>query len=339
MVNSPKDRIDNLKKSLTYVAKLLSTAIIVVLLLVGAFLIYYVISNKIIATKTGVPPKISLYTIVSGSMEPAIKVSDIILNVKIDDFSTLNVGDVITYKSHSTLIPDIPITHRIIDIRINESTNKREFITKGDYNEAADSSPVQEADVLGKTILKIPMLGKIQFLLSSKIGWFFVVLLPALGIIVYDILKLFKVIGVTGQAEQVKGNVDNIRTKEENKKILETLEKINKNPIKNFKKNPKKINDQRVDDTKEKELNDNQHKLSEQNKFFINLDEETKIEETKIEETIIKENQPVKSLDELKSLITIKNAGVVSNNIENKKEYKEEKKDKPIQNFDNKMKK
>lgn len=230
MPESPKDETKSLKKSLEYVAKLISTAFIVILLLIGAFLIYYFISAKIVSKKTGLPPKLSLYTIVSGSMAPAINRSDIIVNVRIDDFTTLKIGDVITYKSQSSLIENMTITHRIIDVKI-KNDGSREFITKGDYNLSADSSPVQQRDILGKTILKIPKLGQIQFLLATKLGWLLIVLLPALGIIIYDILKVFKVLGVTGKAEKITGkDITQVVEKEENKKIIETLEKIKKNP-------------------------------------------------------------------------------------------------------------
>ncbi len=230
MPDSPKDEKNALKKSLEYVAKLISTALIVILLLIGAFLIYYFISAKIISKKAGVAPKLSLYTIVSGSMAPAINRSDIIVNIRVDDFKTLKVGDVITFKSQTSLIENMTITHRIIDIKLKED-GTREFVTKGDYNLSADSSPVQQSDILGKTVLKIPKLGQIQFLLATKLGWLFIVLLPALGIIIYDILKLFKVLGVTGKAEKITGkDITKVVEKEENKKILETLEKIKNNP-------------------------------------------------------------------------------------------------------------
>lgn len=229
-MDSPKDEVKSLKKSLEYVGKLVSTSIIVVLLLIGAFLIYYVVTAKILSKQAGETPKISLYTIVSGSMVPAIKVSDIILNIRVDDFSSLKVGDVITFKSYNSMIANMTITHRIIDIKIKED-NTREFVTKGDYNQSADSRPVQQSEIIGKTVLKIPQLGRIQLLLATKMGWLFIVLIPALGIIIYDILKLFKVLGVMGKAESIEGDIKEVVKKEENKKILETLEKIKKNPL------------------------------------------------------------------------------------------------------------
>lgn len=229
-MDSPKDNFKNFRKSLVYVFKLISAAVLVVLILVISFLAYYFVSAKILSTKPGAVPKIALYTIVSGSMEPAIKVDDIIFSVRVDDPSTLMVGDVITYQSDSTLIKDMKITHRIIDIR-DKSDGTREFITKGDYNPSADPAPIQERDILGKTIFKIPFIGKIQMFLASKMGWFLIVLIPALGVIIFDILKLFKIVGVTEKSENIEQSDPNVKRNEENKRIRETLEKIKKNPL------------------------------------------------------------------------------------------------------------
>ena len=47
-------------------------------------------------------------------------------------------------------------------------------------------------------------MGRIQLLLASKGGWFIIVLLPALGIIVYDIIKLCKLIVLKDQIDVEK---------------------------------------------------------------------------------------------------------------------------------------
>ncbi len=191
--------------------------------MVGAFLIYYVISAKVVARKAGTIPKLSLYTIVSGSMEPAIKVYDIILDIRVDDPSTIKKGDVITFYSTSSISSDKVVTHRVVDIKtVNGSY---EFVTKGDNNPTADSATAKETDLIGKTILKIPQLGRIQFFLATKLGWVLVILLPALGIIIYDIGKLFKIFGVKETADHIEIN-ENLTKSEEDKQIEETLERI-----------------------------------------------------------------------------------------------------------------
>ncbi|MDD4706151.1 MAG: signal peptidase I [Bacilli bacterium] len=228
MEKSNQEKLLALKKSLNHVGKLLSTAVIVILMLVGAFLIYYVVSAKIISQKAGVVPKISLYTIISGSMEPSIKVFDIILDVRIDDPSTVKVGDVITFNSTSSISKGKTVTHRVMDIKkVNE---KYEFVTKGDNNLSADSDTAKEDNLIGKTVLKIPKLGYIQYFILSKIGWIILILLPAIGIIIYDAMKLFNILGVNEKAKDIKNTSKLLgySRKAENKKIEETIEKIKK---------------------------------------------------------------------------------------------------------------
>ena len=47
-------------------------------------------------------------------------------------------------------------------------------------------------------------LGRIQFFLASKGGWFIAILVPAFGIIIYDIIKLVKLINVKNKKNQIK---------------------------------------------------------------------------------------------------------------------------------------
>lgn len=229
--DQPKASKDVLLEALSHIGKLVSIALIVVLVVVGLFLVYYVVSTNFLKSDNGGNPKFSVYTIVSGSMEPNIKVYDVIIDIRVDDPSKIKIGDVITFVSTSTISKDMVVTHRVIDIR--KVDDKLEFVTKGDNNPIADSTTALAANLIGKTVLRIPQLGRLQFFLSSKFGWIVAILIPALGVIIYDIIKLFKVLGVKGTSEQVEGtDVDYITKNEEDKKIAETFEKIKKN--KNF---------------------------------------------------------------------------------------------------------
>ena len=55
-----------------------------------------------------------------------------------------------------------------------------------------DPSKVEEDNIYGKVILKIPKLGVIRKFLMTSYGFMFGIVLPAVAIIVFDILKLFK---------------------------------------------------------------------------------------------------------------------------------------------------
>ena len=91
------------KKALEIVGKVISWAVFVILLIAAIFLFYYFIATKIYAAKgPGYEPKFSIYTIISGSMEPKIKVYDTVINVRVNDPSEIKKGDVITFISSSS---------------------------------------------------------------------------------------------------------------------------------------------------------------------------------------------------------------------------------------------
>ena len=216
------DKLGKLKKIFKFITDVITWTCLCILILIGICIVWYVVSAKIYASRgEKYTPYFSLYTIISPSMEPKIKVYDVILDTRVDDYNKIKVGDVITFISTGNLSNGMTITHRVIEkVQTNEGLR---FRTKGDNNVSPDGALVIPENILGKTLLKIPKLGRIQFLVGTKGGWIIIILIPALGIIVYDLLKLFKVSGL-------KNRVDNIlkieeKDTDENKKEKEDLRK------------------------------------------------------------------------------------------------------------------
>lgn len=176
------------------ISKIISWIILSLLILIATFLVYYVISAKIYEAKgEKFEPIFSLYTIISTSMEPNIKVYDVVFDSK-TKAEDIKVGDIITFISTSSLSEGMTITHRVT--AIVETENGIEFRTKGDNNITPDSSLVDQAHILGKVAFKLPQLGRVQFLLQSKGGWLFALLIPALGVVIFDVLKVIRLSGV-----------------------------------------------------------------------------------------------------------------------------------------------
>lgn len=176
------------------VAKLLSYAVIVVLIFLGIFFAYYFVSLKAYEKNPTVNiPRFGLYTIISPSMEPAVKVYDVVVDLNVFNEDDIKKGDVITFISNSNVSKGLTVTHRVVDIITNADGSKA-YITKGDNNLKADQATVSYKDVLGKVLFKIPQLGRVQFLIADKFGWILVILLPALGVIIYDFIKLFRLL-------------------------------------------------------------------------------------------------------------------------------------------------
>lgn len=233
-----------IKEALTYVGKLLSTAVLILLIIIGMFLVYYVIAARIVIKNPEYKPLFSLYNIATGSMEPNIKVDDVIVNIRVKSPESIKVGDVITFNSTSSISKGLTVTHRVINI-IKNDDGTYEYVTKGDFNPSADSATAKYDDIIGKVAIKLPAVGKIQGFIATKMGWFIVVLLPALGVIIYDAMKIIKLLynkkTADGISQTGNGSSDEIKA---NKQIDISLEHLRKSDYINELNKLKKFNEQ-----------------------------------------------------------------------------------------------
>lgn len=207
-----------------FIGKTLAYVILCLLFLITAFLVYYM-STSAIAARKGENSQISLYTIVSPSMEPFIKVYDVIIDRRLKANDELKVGDVITFYSSTLNTDGYTITHRIYDIKISEG--KTYYITKGDNNQSVDVGSITRDNIVGKMVYKINGLGKIQFFLSTKLGWILIILIPALCFILYDLNRLNRIFKIKKKIDNIP-EYQNMSAKEEiehNKKVRALLEK------------------------------------------------------------------------------------------------------------------
>lgn len=89
------------------------------------------------------------YTVMSGSMSPALKPGDLIL-VKQTDPATVEVGDIVTVKSETGVF-----THRVFEKKFEDGVYL--FKTKGDANEDPDPGWWKASQIMGKTVFVIPL--------------------------------------------------------------------------------------------------------------------------------------------------------------------------------------
>ena len=178
-----------------YIVSVISYAIFIFLMLLGGTLLLYIADIKIRAMKGDYSaPVFNAYVVLSGSMLPSIQIKDIVVTKKVAE-EELEIGDIITFISPDPRFGGISVTHRIIDKYYDESSGSYSYRTQGDNNNVAYIALVPNNNILGKVILKIPKLGYLQDILSSKGGLIIVVLIPCLVILSYDIMKLLKKAG------------------------------------------------------------------------------------------------------------------------------------------------
>lgn len=127
------------------------------------------------------------YIVVSPSMKPTIDIYDVVIIH--NKFENINKNDIITFISTDNINSKFPITHRVDSVL----ENGKQFITKGDNNFNVDESLVNKDDVIGKVIFIIPKFGYLQAFLHSKYGWISIVLIPAILLIIYNIIKIKRI--------------------------------------------------------------------------------------------------------------------------------------------------
>ena len=203
------------KTRLKNLGSILSWTALVLLIFIAIFLLYVGVSTKLYATRgSAFEPKFSLYTIISPSMQPNLNVYDTIIDKRVDNASEVEIGDVITFISTSSLSRGMTVTHRVIDI-IKAEDGTVQFQTKGDNNLTPDTAYVTESNILGRVILRLPQLGRIQFFLANQGGLLLVVVVPAIIVLIRYIIKLIR---LTQVQEKVEKSITKSTKKKQKKK-------------------------------------------------------------------------------------------------------------------------
>ena len=140
-----------------------STVLVVVIVLCAVFLM----GSRLLGYQ--------VYTVISGSMEPAYSVGDL-LYVKPVDVNTIQVGDAITFVLNEDLVV---ATHRVVSV----DREKQKFYTKGDANDVEDSEPVHFKNVIGVPRFAIPKLGYVPTFVQNPPGTYITLAVGAILIL------------------------------------------------------------------------------------------------------------------------------------------------------------
>lgn len=186
---------DSLSSKIGYLVKFVTKAILysimaLFVILILAILLYFVDSVYNMKTKNNRPPLFNAFVIVSQSMVPNINVNDAVVIKRVEP-KKLKIGDIITFSSNDPNYTGLTVTHRIIGKDISQN-GKYIFRTKGDNNNSEDPSLVEEGKIYGKVLFRIPKLGYIRHFLTTARGFIICIVIPALGIVIFDIIKLIK---------------------------------------------------------------------------------------------------------------------------------------------------
>ena len=127
------------------------------------------------------------YTVLSGSMEPAIGAGDVVVGTRAAP-EALRPGDVVTFKDPADA--GRLITHRVRAVRVRGS--RLVFTTRGDANNATERWQVGRADTLSKVRYRIPEIGHVALFAHGPTGLVALVLVP-LGLLgIQEIRRIWR---------------------------------------------------------------------------------------------------------------------------------------------------
>ena len=124
-------------------------------------------------------------TVLSGSMEPAIKTGSVVVVKPVNEYG---IGDIVTFNSASK--GGVPTTHRIIEMKVIDGDAI--YITKGDANNAPDAREIKEKDIVGKVLLNVPYMGYAVDFARKPLGFMLIIGIPAVAIIGDEVYKIIK---------------------------------------------------------------------------------------------------------------------------------------------------
>ena len=232
----PEEKRPGIKKAWN-ILRIIKNIICWTLIVVLAFLVVTFLLNRV----SGITPSLFGYTIQrvsSGSMEPELKVGDVILSKNVEDVMTLEIGDIITFKGGEQF-GNQNVTHRVV-VPPHTEGNTVYLQTKGDANEIADGQ-IEGAQVNSRMLRKVPFLTKLyEFFLSP---WGLIIFIGLLLLVFFDELL----------------NVIRIATKnypeEKTESINEIMERIQREDAEKARKEKRERSQQIVDmmmDTQDK---------------------------------------------------------------------------------------
>lgn len=186
-----------------------------------------VVLLRTVFTPAGEVPSLGNYSFMrtlTGSMEPAIPVHSFIVTEAVDPES-LQVGDIITFRSTESKLEGALNTHRITSVY--EEGGQLMFHTKGDTNAVEDSEPVSSINVVGKVVFISAALGTVVSLFSNPLVFFPFVVVPLVLLLGFELVKLVKSTKEVARAEDeaaLRAAVEQVRRKRAAEKDKETPE-------------------------------------------------------------------------------------------------------------------
>lgn len=101
------------------------------------------------------PFGVGVSVVLSGSMEPALSVGDLLI---VREQAHYETGDIVVYQSSS-----MPVVHRIVELSGDT------VVTRGDANNSNDA-PIPLSAIKGEVVVTVPLVGHVVWALKSPVA-------------------------------------------------------------------------------------------------------------------------------------------------------------------------
>ncbi len=126
-------------------------------------------------------------TVLSGSMEPTLHTGDVVVVSEISPLDA-KIGDVVSFRDPAD--SSRLITHRVRSIQ--RSSTYVEFVSKGDANTSVEHWKVTQDATIGLVHYRVWRIGYALFYIRGPFGRLLLVVLPALLLGVYEIVRIWR---------------------------------------------------------------------------------------------------------------------------------------------------
>jgi signal peptidase I len=126
-------------------------------------------------------------TVMSGSMEPALGVGDVVINSRVHP-AEVRVGDIITFNDPEGT--GKLITHRVRRMQIEHG--RAHVVTKGDNANAVERWDIPATGSLGRVEYRVPLLGFLVFWLHGPLARLALIVIPALLLAGFELWRIWR---------------------------------------------------------------------------------------------------------------------------------------------------
>ncbi len=171
--------MDNIERKETIIQRRISL-LVTVLLVLSVLLCLYVVIQVLSRGYVNIGG-FMLFRVVTGSMEPTIPVGALLITRQVD-ISTVELGDIICFRTQEAAIWGKIVTHRVVEL-LENADGSLLLVTQGDANIVADNYFVTQSNFVGKVVWhtgESSAMASVFGFFTNKIGFLGCIVFPCL---------------------------------------------------------------------------------------------------------------------------------------------------------------